>query len=151
MVGGLRQINTLPHSPFTGQSFRCWHLLLLSISLIFLRYCPFDNFMVLELPSLWFLHSIQLFEKDMICFPFNNFIVLGSCPLIFRCTESHCPFIWTNVLGYVRKRLIPVVCLGGEPQGCSQCGEELLRTLQHRHHRVKIHPFGIAGVKPQLW
>ncbi len=48
-VGGLRQINTLPQNPFTGQSFRFRHLLLLSISLSFLRYCPFDNFMVLEL------------------------------------------------------------------------------------------------------
>ncbi len=63
------------------------------------------------------------------------FFVLGSCLSVFRCSESHCPFIWPTVLGFVRKRLIPVVCLGGEAQGCSQCGEELLRTLKNRHHR----------------
>ncbi len=47
---GLRQINSLPQSPFTGKFFRWRHFALLSISLIFLQ---FISMLALHTPILW--------------------------------------------------------------------------------------------------
>ena len=116
-VLGLRQINHLPKSPFTGQFFTWWHFALPSMSLIFLRL----SVALPSVPATWYprrsqCHKFLMITGAGVClFWFSvywsrergNGPLLSCCYRVYSSLQHHARnILYNNVLGITQQKML---------------------------------------------